>query len=135
MEQVVKLKRTWDLAPVLQIVQKISENYWPCLHLSTGQVWWLTELWFKRCNSKFHPVSCTNIYYDVRDILYHGMITNTKAWMSWERNITFLRNKKILNLGLRRHILRSYCFVAEVIFKVGLSPSKKIIWKMLFISS
>ena len=32
-------------------------------------------------------------------------------------NITFLQNKKILNLGLRWHILRSYHFVAEVTFK------------------
>ena len=29
----------------------------------------------------------------------------------------FLRNKKILNLCLRWHILRSYCFLAEVTFK------------------
>ena len=37
LEQVAKLKRTWNLASVLQIVQKIPENYWPCLYLSTGQ--------------------------------------------------------------------------------------------------
>ena len=37
--QVAKLKRTWNLAPVFQIVQKIPENYCPCLFLSIGQVW------------------------------------------------------------------------------------------------
>ena len=45
------------------------------------------------------------------------MVKNTKTWISWERNIIFLRNKKILNLCLRWHILRSYRFVAEVTFK------------------
>ena len=45
------------------------------------------------------------------------MVKNTKTWISWERNIIFLRNKKILNLCLRWHILRSYHFVAEVTLK------------------
>ena len=44
----LKLKSTWNLAPVLQNVQRITKNYCPCLYLSTGQVWWLHELWFKR---------------------------------------------------------------------------------------
>ena len=35
----------------------------------------------------------------------------------WEWNITFLLNKKILNLCLRWHILRSYCFAVEVTFQ------------------
>ena len=38
LEQVAKLKRAWNLAPVLQIVQKIPENYCPCLYLLIGQV-------------------------------------------------------------------------------------------------
>ena len=33
LEQVAKLKRTWNLALVLQIVQKIPENYCSCLYL------------------------------------------------------------------------------------------------------
>ena len=37
-----------------------------------------------------------------------------KTLISWERNITFLQNKKILNLCLRWHILRSYRFIVEV---------------------
>ena len=37
-----------ELTPVLQVVQKIPENYFPCLFLSIGQVWWLKDLWFKR---------------------------------------------------------------------------------------
>ena len=43
------------------------------------------------------------------------MVKNTKSWIAWERNITFLQDKKIL--CLRWHILRSYCFVAEVTFE------------------
>ena len=47
------------------------------------------------------------------------MVKNTKTGISWERNVIFLRNKKILNLCLRWLILRSYRFVAEVTFKNG----------------
>ena len=40
------------------------------------------------------------------------------AWKNaWERNINFVRKKKILNLCLKWYILRSYHFVAEVTFK------------------
>ena len=69
-----------------------------------------------------HPVSCTNTHHDVTDLVNHGMAKNTKTWISWERNITFLRNKKILNLCLRWHILRSYRFAAEVNFKAFIKP-------------
>ena len=64
-----------------------------------------------------HLVSCTNTHHDVIDLVNHEIVKNTKTWISWERNITVLRNKKILNLSLRWHILRSYRFVAEVTFK------------------
>ena len=37
--EVAKVKRNWNLAPVLQIVQIIPENYYLCLYLSTDQVW------------------------------------------------------------------------------------------------
>ena len=53
------------------------------------------------------PVSCTNTHHDVTNFI-NGMVKNTKTWISWERNITFLWNKKILKLCL---ILWSYCFV------------------------
>ena len=43
-----------------------------------------------------HPVSCTNTHRDVTDLVNHGMVKNTKDWISWERNIISLRNKKIL---------------------------------------
>ena len=45
----------------------------------------------------------------------HELVKNTKTWISWERNITFLRNKT--NLNFKWHILRSYRFVAEVTYK------------------
>ena len=64
-----------------------------------------------------HPVSCTNIHHDVTDLVNHGKVENTKTWISWERYITFLWNKKLINLCLRRHILRSYRFEVEVTFK------------------
>ena len=62
---------------------------------------------------KIHPFSC-NTHHDVTDLVNHGMVKNTKTWISWEQNITFLWNKKILNLCLRWHFLGSYCFVVEV---------------------
>ena len=55
-----------------------------------------------------HLVSCTNTYRDVSDLVNHGMVKNTKTWISWELNIIFLRNKKIINLCFRWHILRSF---------------------------
>ena len=65
--------------------------------------------------SKMYFVSCT--HHDVTDLVNHGMVKNTKTWISWEQNIIFLWNKKILNLYLKWHILRKYHFVAEVTFK------------------
>ena len=35
---IAKSKRTWSLVPVLQIAQKIPENYCSCLVISIGQV-------------------------------------------------------------------------------------------------
>ena len=67
--------------------------------------------------SEMHLVSCTNTHCDVTDLVYHKMIKSIKTWIPWEWNITFLWNKKILDLCLRWHILKSCCFVAEVTFK------------------
>ena len=67
--------------------------------------------------SKMHPVSCTNTHHDVTDFVNHGMVKNTKIWISWEHNVTFLRNQTILNMYLIWHILKSYRFVAEVTCK------------------
>ena len=67
---------------------------------------------------KMHSPSCINTHHDVTDLVNHGMAKNTKTWIYRERNITFLWNKKILNLCLRWHILRCYRVVAEVTFKV-----------------
>ena len=61
MEQVAKLKRAWDLAPVFQIVEKISEKYCPCLYLSIDQVWFVNV----------HPVSY-NTHHDITDLVNHG---------------------------------------------------------------
>ena len=70
----------------------------------------------QKINSKLQPVSFTNINHDVTYLVNLWMVKNAKTWISWERSIKFLRNKKILNLCLRWHILRNYRFVAEVTF-------------------
>ena len=57
--------------------------------------------------SKMCLVSCTNTHHDITDLVNHRMAKNTKTWISWKRNIIVLWNKKILNLYLRWHILRS----------------------------
>ena len=72
-----------------------------------------------------HPVACINTHHDVTDLINHGMVKNTKTWISWERNITFLRNKRIFNMCLMWHILRSYRFVAEVTFKIHQLKQRK----------
>ena len=64
-----------------------------------------------------HHVSCTNTHHDVTDLVNHQMVKNTKTLISREQNIILLSNKKILNLCLRGHIMRNYCFVAEMTFK------------------
>ena len=112
------MKIARNLATFLHIFQKIPENYCPCLYLSTGHVWWLSKLWFKRYIQKC-TLSHVPILIMTSSLVNHGMVKNTKAWISWEWKITFLRNKKILNLYLRWHILRSYHFVVEVTFKVA----------------
>ena len=61
-----------------------------------------------------HHISCTNTHHDLTDLVNHAIVKNKITWISWEQNITFLRNKKILNLSLRWHILRSYRFLAEI---------------------
>ena len=111
-----KLKRFWNLASGLQIVQKISEKYAPCLYLLLDQVWWVNELWFKR--------------YIQKGTLSHVLILSWrhKFGKSWNgqkyKNLNiskmehnFLRNKKILNLWVKQRIFRSQYFIAEITFK------------------
>ena len=109
------MKRTWNLSPVLLIFQKC---YCPCLHLIIGHVWWLNELWFKRYIQKCTLSQILMLIMTSHYLVNHGMCKNTKTWKSWERNITFLRNKKIYNLSFRWHILRSYGFEADVTVNV-----------------
>ena len=86
--------------------QKIPKNYCPCFYLSIGQVEWVVV---QKIHSKMHLASCSNTHHDDTDLVNHRMVKNM--------NIILLQNKKILNLWFRWHILRSYPFVAEVIFK------------------
>ena len=67
--------------------------------------------------SNTHLVSCTNTHHGFTDLVNHRMFTNTKKWISWERDLTFLQNKNVFNLCLRWHILREYGFVVDVTFK------------------
>ena len=108
MGQVAKLKGTWNIALVLQIVQKITKNYCSCFYLSVGQVWWLHELWFKRYIQKCTLPRVLILIVTSQILWVMGWL---KTWISWERNIIFL------NLCLSWHILRSYRFLAEVTFK------------------
>ena len=98
-----------------------SKDYWKLLYLLISVNWSsLVTSWFvvQKIYSKMHHVSCTNTHPDVTDLVNHEMVKNTKTWISWERNIIFLRNKKFLNLCFRWQILRKYCFVAEVTFNL-----------------
>ena len=97
-----------------------SKDYWKLLLLLISINWpGLVTSWVvvQKIYSKMHLVSCTNTHCDVTDLVNHGMVKNTKTWISWERNIIFLRNKKVLNLYFRWYILKSYRFVPDVTFK------------------
>ena len=84
MGQVAKLKRTWNLAPVSQIVQKIPKNYCPHLYLSTGQVWWLHDLWFKRFIQK-----CTLSH--VLILIVTSLIWEIMEWLKIQK-LEYLEN-------------------------------------------
>ena len=59
------LKRTWNVAPVLKIVQKISEIY--CLYLDLSVFGDLMSCDSKDI-SKMLPLSCINTHHDVTDV-------------------------------------------------------------------
>ena len=42
------IEKDLELSPSPQTVQKIPENYCPCMYLLVSQVWLVHELWFKR---------------------------------------------------------------------------------------
>ena len=69
-----------------------------------------------------HLVSCTNTHHDIKDLVNHEMVKNEKTLIYWERNITFIQNKKVYNPCLRWHILASCHFVTEITPK-GLKES------------
>ena len=77
-EQVAKFKSSWNLALVLEIIQKISEKYYPCLYLSIDQAWWVNELWFKRYIQKC-TLSHVLILIMMSDLVTHRMIQNMKT--------------------------------------------------------
>ena len=76
--------------------------------------------------SKMHSVSCTNTHYEITDLVNHGMVKNTKTWISQEQNLTFWWNKKICNQCFRWHILRSDGFVAEITFNQAIGPEPNL---------
>ena len=105
-----RLKRTWNFALVLKLFKRFLKV------IALAYIYQLAKFGgLMSCGSKdpkMHPVSCTTTHHDITDLINHGMVKNTKTC------ITFLQNEKILNLCLRWHIFRSYCFVAEVTFTV-----------------
>ena len=75
---------------------------------------------FKKCTLSYvlSRVLCTVLctHRDVTDLEIQGMVNNTKTLVSRKLSIIFLRNKRIHNLYLTWHILRSYHFLVEVTF-------------------
>ena len=115
-----------------------SKDYWKLLSLLISINWpSLVTSWFvvQKIYSKMHLLSCTNTHCDVTDLVNHRMVKNIKTWISWEQNIIFLQNKKILNLCFRWHILRSYRLVAEVTFKEVSCRPNCFIRKLKFIKA
>ena len=78
--------------------------------------------------SKMHPGWWTTTHQDVPDLVnYGGVVKNTKTWISPEWDKTFLWNKKIYNLCLWWHILRSRRFFS------GTNLYKKVAGFLLYI--
>ena len=78
-----------------------SEDFWKLFPLFIPISWpGLSTVWVvaQKIYSKMHPAFCTNTHHDVTDLLNYVLVKNTKTWIPWELNITFLRNKKHLNL-------------------------------------
>ena len=104
-------KRACNLKLVFQIIQKMTEKYCPWFYVSINQVWLVKELWFKWFFQNY-------THHDITDLVNYEMIKKIKTWICWEWNMTFLWNKRNLNLCLRWQIFRSYCFAAEVTFNM-----------------
>ena len=41
-----------------------------------------------------YTLSYTNTHHDVIDLVNHEIVQNTEVWISWEWDVTILRNKK-----------------------------------------
>ena len=74
LEQVATLKRIWNIAPLLQIVQKILENYCPGLYQSIGVL--------ISCGSKDLlenapcPMYTHHTHHDVTDLVNYEIVKN-----------------------------------------------------------
>ena len=79
-----------------------------------------------------HTVTCSNTHHDVTDLVNLEMVKNAKTWLSWERNITFLQNKKIISLSLWWRIVRNYNFVVEVTFKIRNYINEEVLRSIYF---
>ena len=79
-----------------------------------------------------HTVTCSNTHHDVTDLVNIEMVKNAKTWLSWERNITFLQNKKIISLSLWWRIVRNYNFVVEVTFKIRNYINEEVLRSIYF---
>ena len=93
LEKVSVLKRSKDLC---------SKDFWKLFPLFIPISWpGLLTVWVvvQKIYSKMHPPFCTNTHHDVTDLLNYVLVKITKIWIPWKRNITFLRNKKFLNLS------------------------------------
>ena len=82
------MKKTLNLAPVLQVVQNIPENYFPCLYLSIDQVWWfnlinLSELFIIRKYVKIRFKNRGSPWYFLssRDQQIKKITKNKQKWL------------------------------------------------------
>ena len=69
------MKRTWNVVPVLQIVQKIIALAYIYQQTKFGD--------FMSCDSKdyskMHVISYNDTHCDITDFINHGMVKNTKT--------------------------------------------------------
>ena len=127
------MKKAWNLSPVLQIIQKFQKN------IALVYIYQLTKFsglmsCVQKIYSKMSHVPCPNIHHDITDLVNYRIIKNTKTWISWEWNITFLWNKKIICLCLGWYIFRSYHSVANVTRKcVSCEFMSVAVWDQVYV--
>ena len=108
MEQVAKSKKTWNVAPVLQVVQKIPEN------IVLAYIYQLAKFGeLRSCGSKdifkLHLVSCTNAYHMHTHYIHYIYIYIERESNLYQNDKEVKQSYKVLRVSCKRVLQSSAC--------------------------